>query len=183
MMLGIPVGAEQSAAEQVRRISGTGVGLAVGGGGGAGALPSPSAPQTPSAAAVHAGNNTPRRSSSGAPVAGFAAAAADGAMPAGGLPAGAAGAVVQGSSTASFLAAVMQPLDHVTRAHLVAVLQLMALQGAISFHDPPLQGPCGPPPGLTALLQAYMAQAAAAAGFQQPPTQPPPTQPMQGHRQ
>jgi hypothetical protein len=171
MMPGIPVGAEQSAAEQVRRISGTGAGRA---GGGAGALPSPSAPQTPSAAAQ--AGSTPRRSSSGAlAAAGCAAAAADGAV-----RADAAGAVVRGSSTASFLAAVMQPLDHVTRAYLAAVLQLMTMQGAISFHDPPLQGPCGPPPGLTALLQAYMAQAAAAAGFQQPQaTQQQPRQPMQ----
>jgi hypothetical protein len=69
------------------------------------------------------------------------------------------------NSTTALLSAVLAPLDPINRACLAAVLQLLTLQGVISWHDPPLQGPCGPPPELTALLQAFMAQAAAQAGM------------------
>jgi hypothetical protein len=69
------------------------------------------------------------------------------------------------NSTTALLSAVMAPLDPMSRACLAAVLQLLTLQGVIEWHDPPLQGPCGPPPELTALLQAFMAQAAAQAGI------------------
>jgi hypothetical protein len=69
------------------------------------------------------------------------------------------------NSTTALLSAVLAPLDPTNRACLAAVLQLLTLQGVISWHDPPIQGPCGPPPELTALLQTFMAQAAAQAGI------------------
>jgi hypothetical protein len=85
------------------------------------------------------------------------------------------------NSTTALLSAVMSPLDPMNRACLAAVLQLLTLQGVIEWHDPPLQGPCGPPPELTALLQAFMAQAAAQAGIVGAPAAPHGTIQQQQH--
>jgi hypothetical protein len=119
---------------------------------------------TPTAAAAAAAGISPARRAVQAQEAAAAAATVAAAVTAGPVD------LVLCNSTTALLSAVLSPLDPINRACLAAVLQLLTLQGIISWHDPPLQGPLGPPPELTALLQAFMAQAAAQHGMTAPHT-------------
>jgi hypothetical protein len=62
------------------------------------------------------------------------------------------------SSTASLLAGVFRVLDAGSGARVAAVLQLLSLQGAVSWHDPPLAAPQLPPAEVNMLLHAAVAK-------------------------
>jgi hypothetical protein len=68
------------------------------------------------------------------------------------------GTAAASTAAAAVLSSALSVLDATTRARLAAVLQLLTLQGVISWNEPPLPVPCAPPAVLGVLLQAAILQ-------------------------